>query len=160
MLRMMIGDMDIDNYTYDDERLEKQLLLAAQLIQGGELTFPKTYTISIPAITVTPDPVDDPQDNAFINLVTLKAACLLDTAEARIAAEQGIDISDVGSRIALSGRAGSKIAMLKDVGYCAAYALAKKEFVLGSLNPGLAVVSPFRIFAGWDMDEVPSDSLY
>jgi hypothetical protein len=83
----------------------------------------------------------------------LKAACLLDRSEARIAAEQGIDISDVGSRIALTGRATNKIALLKQGGYCEAYDLARKEYILGNLNPGIAVTSPFRLYAGWDTNE-------
>jgi hypothetical protein len=150
MLRMMIDDVDSTAYKYDDERLEKQLLLSAQLIQTGELEFTVAYTINIPSITLSPDPVTE-NDNAFINLVTLKAACLLDMAEARIAAEQGIDISDVGSRIALSGRATNKLALLKagSGGFCDAYKQAKKEFVLGSMSPGMAIVSPFRLYAGF-----------
>jgi len=150
MLRMMIEDMNSESYKYEDERLEKQLLLAAQLIQGGELDFPYEYSINIPAIILSPDPVEQ-GDNVFINLVTLKAACLLDRAEARIAAEQGIDISDVGSRIALTGRATNKLALLKpgSNGFCDAYATAKKEFMLGSLTPGMAIVSPFRVWEGW-----------
>jgi hypothetical protein len=156
MLRLMIGDVDPTNYKYDDDRLEQQLLLAAQLIQGGELDFPNVYVINIPSIELSPDPTEQsPQDDAFVNLVTLKAACLLDTVEARIAAEQGIDISDVGSRIALSGRAGNKIKLLLGGGYCAAYQLAKKEYLMGSLCPGMAVMSPFRIFNGWDSSDSP-----
>lgn len=159
MLRMMIEDMDSTSYKYDDDRLEMQILLAAQLMQGGEITFPNTYTINIPVITLTPDPITL-GDNVFINLVTLKAACMLDMTETRIAAEQGIDISDVGSRIALSGRAGNKIALLKNGGFCEAYKKAKQEYLLGSLAPGMAVISPFRIFAGVDYNENSFDPLY
>lgn len=159
MLRAAIGDMDDTNYKYGDDRLAQQILIAAQLMQGGEITFPNTYTINIMAITLSPDPIEV-GDNAFINLVTLKAACMLDMTETRIAAEQGIDISDVGSRIALSGRAENKIALLKSGGYCEQYKLAKQAYLFGDMNPGRAVVSPFRFLAGYDQTSVSFDPMY
>lgn len=160
MLRLTIDDMDSTDYKYEDDRLEQQLLLAAQLMQGGEITFPNTYTISVSEITLSPDPTVV-GDNVFINLVVLKAACLLEKTETRLAAEQGIDISDVGSRIALTGRAQNKIALLQKGGFCEDYKKAKQEYLLGVMNPGLAVLSPFRIFAGYDAsDSVSFDPRY
>lgn len=159
LVRLMIDDMDSTDYKYADDRLEQQILLAAQLMQGGEITFPNTYTISVPAITISPDPVEL-GDNVFINLVSLKAACLLDKAEARLAAEQGIDISDVGSRIALTGRATNKIKLLESGGFCEEYKKAKLEYLSGSMNPGMAVLSPFRMFGGYDYNGVSFDPMY
>ena len=78
MLRVVIDDMG-SNPTYSDSRLEEILVVSAKLTKK-DVDFANDYTIGVTDSTITPDPVST-SDNAFVNLVTLKAACLVANSE-------------------------------------------------------------------------------
>jgi len=138
MLRHIIDDLG-DSPTYSDSRLEELFLVAAQLIKF-DVNFTNDYTIDVDAGTLSPDPTTSTKDYAFISLVCLKAACILQRADARTSAGQAIDIRDGRSAISLKGVFAGKIAMAKS--YCEAYEKAKLEHTLGNLVVGRAIMGP------------------
>lgn len=142
MIRHMVDDLG-SSPTYSDDRLEELVILSAQKI-NGEIDLDRDYSIDLDELILSPDPTVSPKDNGFINLIVLKAACIIDQSEARKAAGQGIAITDNRSSIDLRGRAGTRLALLKE-GWCKSYAQAKFEYQAGmGAMAGHAVLSPFR----------------
>lgn len=77
MLRVLIDDNAYHGtYCYTDSRL-RQVLVTAAMYVCQELTFSKAYDVDIICTTITPDPYDC-GDKAFLNMVVMKAACLID----------------------------------------------------------------------------------
>ena len=143
MIRHMIDDLS-DSPTYSDDRLTELTILAAQLV-NAEIDLERDYSTDLDNLTLSPDPTADPRDNAFINLIVLKAACIIDQSEARKAAGQGIAIQDNRSSIDLRARAGNRLALIKE-GWCKSYAQAKFEYQSGmGAMSGHAILSPFRV---------------
>jgi hypothetical protein len=146
MIRHLIDDLGTTP-TYTDDRLEELTILAAQLI-NSEVDLYITYTTDIDNLTLSPDPTVSPRDDAFISLVALKAACIVDQSEARKAAGQGIAIQDGRSSIDLRSRSASRLTLLKE-GWCKEYSRAKLEYqVTQGAMAGHAVLSPFRAEVG------------
>lgn len=146
IIRHMINDLS-DSPTYADSRLEELVLVSAQLV-SQEVDLIQTYVIDVDQLTLSPDPTDrSNRDEAFINLICLKAACTLDMSEARSSSSQSISIRDGGSAIDLRGRVDSKIRLI-DKGWCAMYKSAVTDQVFGSTQvPGAAIMTPFKLYA-------------
>ena len=144
VLRAMINDLDSTNYT--DDRLEQILVVAAFQV-NIEMKFNNAYTISVSNVSISPDPTASAtKDDSFINMMCLKAACILDKGSAVLAASQAIKVKDGSSAIDLEGIFKGKLALLKE-GWCAAYEDAKLEYMTGqSRLAGAAVMTPFRVF--------------
>src|SRR5688572_14708601 len=119
MIRHLIDDLGTSP-TYTDDRLEELTIIAAQMI-NAEVDLYVTYTLDVDNLIFTPDPTVSPRDEPFINLILLKAACIIDQAEARKAAGQGIAIQDGTSSIDLRSRSASRLTLLKE-GWCKNYA--------------------------------------
>lgn len=149
ILRVLLDDLG-DTPRYTDAKLLSVLVVAALQI-NQELDFTTTYTVNVTNETVTPDPEDD---EAFINLVTLKSACIVNRAELLIAANRAIYVKDGAASVDLRGVPENKLKVLER-GWCAAYQDAKCEFIRvqagvsrsGATTAGAAVLSPFRFFA-------------
>lgn len=125
---------------YSDERLSELILVAAQRVQGMA-TFPKQYTISIANGTMRPDPTTAPRDEGFINLVTLKVACMIATAEVREFTAQGISVRDGSSAVNLQ-RSPASLRIMQET-YCKEFDTAIFQFtftggedVIGSMVVG------------------------
>ena len=88
---------DIDGTTYADSRLEETILVAAHL-QYTSIDFDNTYTIDIDAGIMSPDPVES-SDSWFVNIVCVKAACIILGSEAKTLAAQSYKIKDGPSSI-------------------------------------------------------------
>lgn len=78
MLRVIINDFN-DPEVYSDSRLKQVIMVAAAYIKQ-EILLPTSYTIDVVGQTITPDPTNDV---VFINMATLKAACLVDQGNYR-----------------------------------------------------------------------------
>ena len=102
IIRYLIDDIDSSAYKFSDHRMETTLLVAAQLVTL-EVDFNNTYTINVEQCKLTPDPTDDVKDNAFINLVCLKAACVMIGSQIRSESANSISIKDGPSAIDLRG---------------------------------------------------------
>lgn len=147
IVRVLINDL-AGTPTYDDDRLEQLLLVACRQV-NSEMTFDQDFVINVGNGTLLPDPTIDPNKNdSFINLVTQKAACILDQSVAVIAAKQAISVKDGASAIDLRGVAKEKIELLKQ-GWCAVYRDTKFEYqtILASQTAGAAIMTPFRLYA-------------
>lgn len=142
MLRRLVEEIGVCG-TYDADDLEEIILVAGQLVQT-EVSFDTTYTIDVDQLTFSPDPSEDTKDNNFINLTVLKAACIIDKNEARLAAGRAFSFSDAGARVDFKGVLDGKLAMLKH-GWCAEYDKAKLEFQFTNMTlSAQAVLAPFR----------------
>lgn len=152
VLRVLLNDLT-SPYQYSDERLYQLLTVAAQQVQSSNLSFPLIYQINIPQLTITPDPTNSDtqtRDDSFINLVTLKAACITSHGEARISAKQGISIRDGSSSIDLRGPLEGRLKLIQ-IGYCELYDQAKLEYQTARIGTiaGAAILTPFRVFSGF-----------
>ena len=169
MVRGMIGDWDTTNPTYSDDRLKELIIVAAQLVIS-ELDFTQTFVPDLTTLTITPDPTDRigppvTRDDSFINLVSMKAACITDRSETKTAANQAIDAKDGSSSISLRGVAQARQALLEKGGWCPQYDDAKFAYMLNRSHvAGAAIMGPFRVWAyegiPWQFDQrlaYPSD---
>ena len=152
VLRVLLNDM-AEPYQYSDERLYQLLTVAAQQVQAANLSFPLVYKVNIPQLTISPDPTDsslNTRDDSFINLVTLRAACITSHGEARTAVKQGISIRDGSSAIDLRGPLEGRLKLL-EIGYCETYDQAKLEYQTARIGTiaGATILTPFRVFAGF-----------
>lgn len=147
ILRYMVNDIDPTNQIYDDGRLSELLLVAAQLV-NQEVSFDTTYTIDVEQLCLAPDPtVANARDDSFINLVCLKAACVLDMAETRTATSQALGIRDGSSSIDLKGSAEARLKFL-DKGWCKAYTEAREEYTTsGRIIAGALISGPTKLFS-------------
>lgn len=140
-LRILINDMNSSNYTYSDDRLEQTLVVAAKLA-NQEVSFENTYTISIENVTISPDPTDE-DDDVFLNMIVLKAACVVDHSTFRTrAATEGIKAQLGPAALQVGGNlAGFKT--LIELGPCATYTQLRDEMLWGNINNVKAIMSPF-----------------
>lgn len=145
LLRVMVNDL-ADTPTYSDYRLQRVLVVAAFQV-STELDFSRDFVVDVTAQTITPDPTDgDDRNDAFTNLVCMKAACITDRGEAAAAAKQAIAVRDGTSAIDLRGNLQGKLKLLEK-GWCAAYDDAKLEYQAGQVHTaGAAIIGPFRFW--------------
>lgn len=147
ILRVLLND--IDATVFSEASLTQTLLVSAMQVKQ-ELLFLQTYTVDIEDETLVPDPtLEASKDEAFTNLVVLKAACIVDRGGAALAATQAIYVKDGASAIDLRDRFKAKMALILKGGWCGAYANAKLEHQMGAggIVAGHAVLSPFRLAA-------------
>jgi hypothetical protein len=137
--RGIIDDLDSDNYTYTDSRLQQLLVIAAHYVTLN-VTFNQTYTINIDSPDITPDPTVAPKDQGFVNLTVLKAACILAKGEYRKDSSKGMVIKDGPSSIDARTLVQSKKDLMTDM--CEAYAEAELQYRLGNSKAGEAIVGP------------------
>ena len=87
------------------------------------------------------DPTDDPKDNVFINLTTLKTACVIIGSEVRTEASNAISIKDGPSAIDLRGVATTLTMLYKDL--CEKYDQLVYDYVAGGSLAGQAILGPY-----------------
>jgi hypothetical protein len=148
ILRHMINDI-VTPYKFTDQRLEELILVAAQFAQD-DITFKQSYALNFDELSLTPDPTASAtRDDSFINLTLLKAACMVDGSNLRMAAGQAIDIKDGSSSISLRGALAGRLAVYKE-GWCKDYTQSKFEFEAGNVGAaGAIVLSPYRTNSGY-----------
>jgi hypothetical protein len=150
LLRVLVDDLS-SPYTYTDGRMTQVLAVAAQLVTA-ELSFPYDFQVNIQALTITPNPTDraGTRDDNFINLVCIKAACLIERGESRKSVGQSIAIRDGSSSIDLRGSMDGRLKLLEK-GWCAVYEDTKLEYQASRNGAiaGAAIMTPFRVFAGF-----------
>ena len=143
LLRVLIDDL-ADTPTYSDEKLQRLLLVAAfQVVR--EVTFDKTFTVNLTEQTLEPDPTAAATLNKdLVNLMCLKAACIMDRGAAAKAAGKAVAGKDMNAvQFDLRGVAESTIRLLKE-GWCAVYKEVVFDYISGTGNLGQAVLGPFR----------------
>ena len=150
IMRAIINDWS-QPYTYTDARLTELIVVSAQLTQG-DISFVNTYTIDVMGNTITPDPIVN-GDDSFVNLVSLKAACLVDQGAFRTElGRAGVKIVSDGHQIDTTKRADG-YSLLLEQGACQAYKKAKWEYEIGGAQvAGEAILSPFKTWDGAPFD--------
>jgi hypothetical protein len=146
ILRHLVDD--IASAIYDNDRLEETIIVAAQLVIT-EVSFNNTYTIDVDALVLSPDPTENTKDNGFINLVVLKAACIILSGEAKAKALESIRITDGPTTIDTSARHKALELRAKEV--CQTYEKAKVQYATGEGSGGVAILTPFT-YEGFGSD--------
>ena len=141
LLRYVINDTDATTREYTDERLQNLIVTSAQLT-FGVVDFPRDYTISVANSGITPDPTTGSRDNGFINLVILRAACVLAQGDYRASTNKAIVIKDGPSAVDPRGMVAAKKELIDSA--CKRYEEAEFEFRLGNSNAGEAIIGPHR----------------
>jgi hypothetical protein len=153
VVRHLIDDLDSTNYKYSDSRIETAILVSAQLTVMN-VDFKNDYSINVESCHLFPDPTDlETQDNAFISLVALRAACIIIGGEIRKESGNAISIKDGPSAIDLRGVSQTLTALYKDLSgkydhtlleYRAGNSLAG-HMITGPYSPGSDYISNTRL---------------
>lgn len=149
--RALVNDMDSTKFT--DDRINQAILVSIRFVTAY-LDFNQEYIVDIVNESVTPDPTINPyRDENLINLATLKCACIVDRGAASAAADQAIRVRDGQSEVDLRAAFKAKLDLIKS-GWCAVYDETKTEYAYARSGEvvGAAVMSPFRLFAGFGND--------
>lgn len=136
IVRSLVNDLTLP-YTYEDHRIQQLFVTCAHLIKK-EIEFNTTYTIDVVGVSISPTPTDD---DAFINLVSLKTACMVMAGEVKTYATNGIKIVDAGATIDMTS-AFDNVKTLYDQ-LCEDYEKAKLAYVLGNVNTIKAILTPY-----------------
>jgi len=151
IVRHLIDDTDESSPTFTNSRLETSILVSAQLM-NNEVNFGKVYTISVDGCSLSPDPTVDTKDNAFINLVSLRAGCIIVSSEIKTAGANLISMSDGPSSINMTATLNGLKIVYEDIKE--RYETAKLQYQAGG-NIGEAVLSPYSLrqqdsrYRGW-----------
>lgn len=138
ILRVLINDTDYDNYTYSDPRLLNIILVGAYNT-AAEIEFDNDYTVNIGAKTITPDPS---ADKDFINLLTLKSACILLSGEIKKESCNAVSVKDGVSAIDYRGVVAALQALQNYT--CGKYDELAFEYESGARSSdGQAILSPY-----------------
>ena len=141
IVRYLIDDVDSDKYEYSDHRIETTILVAGQLSQIG-IDYENTYDINVENCTLSPDPTKTgAEDEAFISLVCLKAACIIIGGAIKKKSANAISIKDGPSAIDLRGVTATLNILYKDL--CSKYEQAVLEYKAGNSVAGQAILGPY-----------------
>lgn len=147
ILRSLINDLDCPQ-KYTDNRLSQVLSVAGyQLLRETE--FGQPFAVDVVAQSITPDPMDvtnQTSDDNFINLMTMKAACIIDTGSAMLAAQAATAGKDMNTAWDLRGVAENLMTLL-DKGWCATFEETFDKYLSGEGTISAAIMSPFRLRA-------------
>jgi len=141
IVRHLINDVDSTNYKFTDNRIETTILVAAQLTKM-QVDFVNRYSINVESCMLTPDPTDTSTlDEAFITLVSLRAACIIIGSEIRSESGNAISIKDGPSAIDLRGVSETLTILYKDLS--SKYDKLLFEYKSGNSVAGHAILGPY-----------------
>jgi hypothetical protein len=147
LLRNLINDV-AEPQRYTDDRLTRALVVAAfQVLRRAD--FSQDFIVDISQQLITPDPTDrdgGTNDEDFVNFMCLKAACIIDTGAAMLAAQSAFTAKDMVTQVDLRGVATSTLAILEK-GYCSTFETLLGEYIDGNNFVSAAVMGPFRLNA-------------
>lgn len=140
IVRTLINDVG-DNPTYSDERLQQVIAVSAKYVQF-DVVLDHQYLVDVTNASITPDPTDD-NDDIFISLVSLKAACIIDQSALRTrAAAEGIRAALGPAMLSVNGSLDGFIAIL-DKGPCASYDELTSHWDVKEATAIRAILGPF-----------------
>lgn len=141
MVRALINDLSTSQ-TYDDGRIHQLIVISAQLMKL-EIDFAVVYTSNMRTLTISPDPVDN-SDDAFINLVSMKAACLILEGELKNLAAGNIKVQDGPVTIDMAGSFIASKTLYDRL--CEDLNKAKLAYVLGNMNEMKVIFSAYQSY--------------
>jgi len=140
IVRVLINDMS-DSQTYSDERLQQVIAVSAKYVQF-DVVLDHSYQVDVINPAISPDPTDL-NDEIFISLVSLKAACIIDQSALRTrAAAEGIKAALGPAMLSVNGSLDGFIAIL-DKGPCAAYEELTSHWDVSQATAVRAILGPF-----------------
>jgi hypothetical protein len=140
IVRVLINDMS-DSQTYSDERLQQVIAVSAKYVQF-DVVLDRSYQVDVINPAISPDPTDL-NDEIFISLVSLKAACIIDQSALRTrAAAEGIKAALGPAMLSVNGSLDGFIAIL-DKGPCAAYEELTSHWDVSQATAVRAILGPF-----------------
>lgn len=131
-VRHLIDDTDESNYEYSDNRLSTLIFVSASYVNTD---IRANYTINLCNQTISPEPSQD-----FINLVALKAACMLMRSSHTSYSRNDFRVSDGPTTVDLKGAA-DKIKVAAD-SLCEQYERAKLDLNIGRTVNGYIISTP------------------
>lgn len=141
IVRHLINDTDLDSPTYSNSRIETSILVGSHLALL-EIDFEQTYSINVDTCMLSPDPTTSgARDEAFINIVAMKTACIILGSELKAHALTSVRVSDGPSSID-TGQVSKNLQFLYEH-ICKQYEDYKFNFVVANNNVGKAVLSPY-----------------
>ena len=155
IVRYLVNDTDTTSPTFSDERIETSILVGAQLV-NNEIDFSQTYTVEVEGGSISPDPTTPTRDNNFINIVSLRAGCIILGSEVKTQGLSAIRVSDGPSSIDMSRTVDGIKVMYDEI--CARYEDAKMQYkangvvgeaILSPYSPGSDVVNRTYDHRGW-----------
>jgi len=159
MLRILIDDNPYQGtYVYSDPRL-REILVTAAMYACQEVNFVTTYTIDVINSTISPDPYTL-ADKIFLNMVVMKAACIIDHGNFRQKAfTSGLEAKcGPATMKTLEHLKGFKD--LLELGPCGIYEKLKEEYKFS--GDGFNEIIHFILspFSGNDFDPVEALNTY
>ena len=140
IVRTLINDLS-DSPTYSDERLLQTIVVAAKYVQF-DVVLDHSYEIDVINQIITPDPTID-DDNIFIDLISLKAACIIDQSNFRTKAVlEGLRASLGSASLTVN----NNLAGWKEIlnhGPCALYDGLVEHWDVANASAIRAILSPF-----------------
>lgn len=149
ILRYLIADIDTDAPLYDNGRLEEVILVSSQLVLS-ELDFSVTYSVDVDGQSLSPDPIDN-NDNNFVNLVCLRGAILVLGSEYKTSAGNSVRVVDGPSTIDMTDVTRNAKMLYDDA--LKAYNLAKFNYKAGNSVSGQSILTPYTfggVYGGWN----------
>jgi hypothetical protein len=140
IVRTLINDLS-DQPSYSDERLKQIIAVAAKYVQF-DVVLDYSYNVDVVEGNISPDPTDH-NDEIFISLVSLKAACIVDQSALRTkAALEGIRASLGSATLTVKGSLEGFIKILEK-GPCASYDELTSHWDVSQATAVRAVLGPF-----------------
>lgn len=140
IVRVLVNDIG-PNYTYSDERILQCIVVASKYVQF-DVVLDHSYEVDVINQTITPDPTVD-NDNIFIDLVALKASCIIDQSNFRTKAVlEGLRASLGPASLAVN----NNLAGWKEIlnhGPCALYDSLVEHWDVANASAIRAILSPF-----------------
>jgi hypothetical protein len=140
IVRTLINDLG-PTYTYDDSRIEQCLVVAAKYVQF-DVVLDHSYAVDVVNLSISPDPTLD-NDDIFISLVSLKAACIIDQSNFRTkAALEGIRAALGPASLSVGGNITGWKHIIEH-GPCALYDDLVEHWDVANASAVRAIFSPF-----------------
>jgi hypothetical protein len=140
IVRTLINDLD-EPYDYSDVRIQQVLTVAAKYVQF-DVNLDYSYEVDVINSHISPDPTLD-NDETFISMVCLKAACIIDQGTFRTkAALEGIRTALGPASIGFAGTLSGWSAII-DHGACGLYEELTSHWDVKNATAVRAILSPF-----------------
>jgi hypothetical protein len=138
--RVLVNDYG-DSMEFSDARIHQVLAVASKYVQF-DVNLDNKYTIDVVNSNISPDPTEN-NDDIFISLVCLKAACIIDQSKFRTkAAMEGIRAALGPASLSVAGNSAAWKVML-DQGPCALYDELTSHWDVKEATAIRAILSPF-----------------
>lgn len=140
IVRTLINDL-VEPYSFTEERILQTLVVAAKYVQF-DVVLDHRYVSDVINVELDPDPTID-DDDIFIDLTCLKAACMIDQGTFRAkAAMEGIRAALGPAQLSVGGNADAWKIML-DEGPCGLYSSLVEHWDVANASAVRAILGPF-----------------